>query len=114
MDLLESKLKKKFLHHILFVHNLFHILTSTFYLCFAINMAACLWISLGILEDGWVKNRSWIDEDCDPVHVHELTENGFFHIYWNSVYFVVTTMTTVGYGDMSAWSSQGDINDLDD
>jgi hypothetical protein len=59
---------------------------------FSNHVFACLWIMIGQFEDGLYQEK-WLEESG---------YNANFNIYMHSFYFTVTTMTTVGYGDMSA------------
>ena len=57
------------------------------------HLLACVWIVIGQEEflfsrDGWITNN--------------LYNKGGAHTYISAFYFIVSTMTTVGYGDFSA------------
>jgi hypothetical protein len=59
--------------------------------CFMAHLFACLWIIFFMDDfdpDGWMTNEV---KNLSPIE-----------LYLMSVYFVITTMTTVGYGDISA------------
>ena len=61
---------------------------------FMTHLLACLWIIIGTEElnsskDGWLGHGS-------------LNDDGASRTYMTAFYFIITTMTTVGYGDMSA------------
>ena len=58
-----------------------------------IHVLSCLWIFFAGFSDD--NKGTWMDDD-------EVRQMGEGEIYLYSVYFTVTTITTVGYGDMSA------------
>lgn len=61
-----------------------------------IHIIACLWVFFaGFIEN---KEGTWMDND----EVRAMNEG---NIYLVAVYFAVTTITTVGYGDISANNS---------
>lgn len=55
------------------------------------HMFACMWVAAGNYhnEDNWISRRNLTDDDWEI-------------IYLNALYFSITTMTTVGFGDISA------------
>lgn len=56
------------------------------------HVTACLWIFIGNLDDGknnWIYIKGYIDAS-------------YGDIYITSFYFTVTTLVTVGYGDITA------------
>lgn len=63
------------------------------YLLFAImHIIACVWITLGYTEDG---KSTWKDAMEDDAQRADPVDTYIFSAYW-----VVTTLTTVGYGDI--------------
>jgi hypothetical protein len=56
------------------------------------HIGACLWALLGEVES-LNSSSSWYTPDKDAMEP--------FSLYINCFYFMVTTMTTVGYGDMT-------------
>ena len=54
---------------------------------FTVHLMASIWIWVGGGEQGWIKGL--LVEPDNP-----------FHVYVASVYYVMTTFTTVGYGDI--------------
>ena len=65
------------------------ILTTFFITIFILNLTTCLFIFLGInSHSGWIINLDIQDES-------------YLNIYLTSVYFVIVTITTVGYGDIT-------------
>lgn len=65
------------------------------------HIMACIWIILGrIDEESWV-NQYMVGktggEDLTDVDIYKEATN----IYTNAFYFILTTITTVGYGDIT-------------
>ena len=64
------------------------------------HIMACIWIAIGRVEDnGWV--NSFISEQASPENPNPSSFDYFKEIYSNAFYFILTTITTVGYGDIS-------------
>ena len=65
------------------------------------HIMACIWIEIGRLDDkSWVSvfiAAQRIDRDDDSL----TSFNYYKEIYANAFYFILTTITTVGYGDIS-------------
>ena len=61
------------------------------------HVFACIWIKLGHIDDngtpGWVITERLSYEESLPKDLW------YTSIYCSAVYFIVTTSTTVGYGD---------------
>jgi hypothetical protein len=64
-----------------------------FILCMLSHIFGCLWIFIGrtMIEGGSI---SWISEG-------KFEDQPVVHLYATSFYFTMTTITTVGYGDIS-------------
>ena len=62
-------------------------ITFTQYLIFTVHLFASIWIWVGDGEEGWIKQKLVSDTEV--------------HVYVASVYYVMTTFTTVGYGDIT-------------
>ena len=65
----------------------------------SMHFFACLWIFVGVLQlrrvnDGWV--RRTIDDG--------IQEADFFSLYISSVYWVFTSFSTIGYGDIKGYT----------
>ena len=62
---------------------------------------AIIWIWIGTLDDNsWVD--SFVNEQKEIFNNDSLTRFDFaMEIYINAFYFILTTITTVGYGDIS-------------
>ena len=65
---------------------------------------ACIWIFIGTSEiDGWVSkflNNNPKSDGSIPIPF-----DYFYSIYSTSFYYILTTITTVGYGDQSGATS---------
>jgi hypothetical protein len=80
------------------------------------HIMACLWITIGTAADGWVSTfveevkETYLAEvphkaatyEEDPDTLFTDAKHWYcFPIYVNAAYFILTTITTVGYGDIS-------------
>jgi hypothetical protein len=61
-----------------------------FQICFIAHIFGCFWHGMA---EANTATRSWLT-------VFEYENKGLFHRYVASVYFIITTMLTVGYGDI--------------
>ena len=84
------------------IQNLFFVF---FLLVFMAHLSTCLWIQIGFLDQDKLpeERESWIyvnelygaDSDGEP------RTNSNFALYVFTIYWIFTTLTTVGYGDYS-------------
>jgi succinate dehydrogenase/fumarate reductase cytochrome b subunit len=90
----KEELQKK-LHNGLKVSSGFERLSLlSFIILYVVHFFACIWLMIGKAES--LENRdSWFYNNNLP----EVSQ------YLNAFYFIVTTMTTVGYGDASGHTS---------
>lgn len=66
------------------------------FLILIIHIIACLWLKVGeTVEDSWINNKDGIGVDTTPSKK-----------YITSFYWVVATLTTVGYGDFKGLTTQ--------
>ena len=63
------------------------------------HLAACAWIAIGTWEDGWLTKK--INNDMENGGDENFRGYEPYQIYIFSLYWVVTVLTTVGYGDFS-------------
>ncbi|CAK0884447.1 unnamed protein product [Prorocentrum cordatum] len=68
------------------------VLRVLFVLLGVTHWAACVWFFIGSIDDG---RPSWVDKHLDQ-------DVDAYQAYVYSLYFTLTTMTTVGYGDIVA------------
>jgi len=62
-----------------------------FVFCMICHIVACIWIILAQLDEG--NDKSWMTDEYKIMPHH--------HQYLVAFYFTITTITTVGYGDIS-------------
>lgn len=55
-----------------------------------IHFFSCTWIYVGAMDDQWMSEEEKLFEDKGTIYV-------------NSIYFITTTMTSVGYGDINGF-----------
>ena len=56
------------------------------------HIMACIWVKLGYVDDGWIELKE------EGGYLTDHRENT---VYIAGIYWVMTTFTTVGYGDIS-------------
>ena len=74
------------------IHNTNQVFTLSLILLLFIHLAACVNIFQGTGEDSWII----LDDRGAPA------EKPTFSLYIDQIYFMTTTMTTLGYGDFNA------------
>ena len=81
-------IKDYFLLQQFMIDNIYQMIKLAFQILLIIHCVACGYVFLGWFERGWIKEQGGIDD--------------FNRTYVDNIYFIATTMTTVGYGDISA------------
>jgi len=75
-----------------------HIINLVIYLFSAIHIIGCAWINIAMVVE-----CSWLDDGgCSagiPVNRTSVSD-----VYITSIYWVITTLTTVGYGDYKGYT----------
>ena len=72
------------------IENLMGYIRSAGAFCIMIHFFACTWIYVGAMEDQWMSEEEKLFNDKSTTYV-------------NSIYFITTTMTSVGYGDINGF-----------
>ncbi|KAL4499049.1 hypothetical protein ABPG72_016951 [Tetrahymena utriculariae] len=86
----------KNIQYALLTYNILIILSQVF-IC--VHMLNCIWITLGKFNDG---KTSWIQL---VISEDDIIQNYIKNIYINGFYYIVTTISTVGFGDISCQTS---------
>ena len=69
--------------------NIFEILNDILFVFIGLHIISCSYIFIGKHTfPGWI-------------HKNELQNSSFWNLYMISIYYIITTLTTVGYGDIS-------------
>ena len=74
------------------IYNIRQVVSLVLFLYLSLHLTACINIFHGTSKDGWIP----LDELGAP------SDQSAFDIYIDQLYFMTTTMTTVGYGDFKA------------
>jgi len=88
------------------IGRIFFLVTISFNLTFIIHILACIWVYIGRTTTG-----SWIDagppdpNTDDNIIPEPFTMSNKTNIFIVSVYWVITTLTTVGYGDYKGYTN---------
>jgi len=87
----------KYLHEMLKINIAFERLIFFFLIFFVLcHLTACIWITFAKLEENgpltWINRGGFLDLDNSDMYI-------------TAMYFTVTTITTVGFGDISGGSS---------
>jgi hypothetical protein len=91
LELIENVLKDIFIFEKIFIENMMNYVKVLIELILLIHLAACIWIFVSFANDTW--DYFVIVRDNDD----------FYNSYFDSLYFMTTTMTSVGYGDRSGF-----------
>ena len=73
-----------------FCDNIYYILREILFVFFFIHMISCIYIFIGRHTfPGWI-------------YQNEFQNSSFSNLYMISIYYIITTLTTVGYGDINS------------
>ena len=81
-------------YNIMKVRDYVDLVTLFFFVFFATHLLACFWCFLGRLDYHLPQ-----DEKFSWVNFNSFDEKDFASMYIFSIYFILQTLTTVGYGD---------------
>lgn len=85
------------------IGNLYKIIQTILILVFSLHCLTCGFIAIGLYPttDSWVKRlrlASTKSKDLESLDMKGITNKR--EIYVNALYFITTTITTIGYGDI--------------
>lgn len=87
--------------HAAAIEKLVYIVNLNIILFSIIHIVCCSWIYLGkTVQD------SWIDQGGPDAPNYMIDNNNSYEIYVTAFYWVITTVTTVGYGDYRGYTEQ--------
>ena len=72
------------------ISNVFMLFKTFFIMLILFHTLASIWIYIGNTTDGWRE-----------VILFEHQKQDMSAIYWNAFYYISTTTTTIGYGDIT-------------
>ena len=113
MSRLEITMKRKWLTKIVQIDNLFAMIRLQILFFFSIHIMSCIWVALNLYHGGIIEAKILAGDyekglyETSPLAFSELPT-----VYIDSLYFVTTSMTTVGYGDIVASSSEPERNSI--
>lgn len=105
LEQLSGIIKSQYMQHQIFIENIMHVLVTVIVLVFGLHVLACCWISIGLedpdgdLTEPWIVSQGLDVEPPENPGFIKMSKNA--RIYWTSWYFIATSITTVGYGDIA-------------
>ena len=89
------------------IERVFYFITLIFNLIFIIHLLACFWILVGFSTSGsWMyQKQMFADEDSKGSNKPDFDYQDIGAVYIRGVYFIICTLTTVGYGDFKGFTN---------
>ena len=91
------------------IERIFYFITLLLHLVFIIHILACCWCLIGLHTDGsWVYKRAIDDNDDENGkgdNKPEFEDSNIAAVYIRAIYFIICTLTTVGYGDFKGFTN---------
>ncbi len=111
---LSGLLKDRFMKNQIFIDNLYKVLETVFILIFCLHLLVCCFIAIGhihsqeSIDKSWIVKHGLMDEDHD-IYNSSFSLDETLKIYWTAWYFVTTSITTIGYGEISGYTIYEEI-----
>lgn len=105
LEYIFNRLKSNNMKHQTLLNNIYKILQTTLMLTFSLHCLACGFIAIGLYpnQDSWVRRLGFVsDQSKTDVAINISGDNIPLNqrLYITSLYFITTTITTIGYGDI--------------
>lgn len=111
MSRLEIAMMRKWLTKIVQIDNFFAMIRLFILFFFSIHIMSCIWVALNLYNGGIIEAKLLAGDYLKGPNVTSpLALSELFRVYIDSLYFVTTSMTTVGYGDIVASSTVPETN----
>lgn len=110
LNKLSGLLKDRFMKNQIFIDNLYKVLETVFNLIFCVHLLVCCFIAIGHIDSQESIDKSWIikhglmDKDHD-IYNASFSLDQTLKIYWTAWYFITTSITTIGYGEISGYTN---------
>jgi len=105
LEYIFNRLKANNMKHQNLLNNVYKILQTSLLLAFSLHCLTCGFIAIGLYpnSDSWVRRLGFISEQSKTQVSLKITEDSDDlnqRLYITSLYFITTTITTIGYGDI--------------
>ena len=82
------------------MHSIINIFSLAVLLCFTSHMFAVLWMLIGMVGYNKEQPDGWVVTTIDS----NLQETDYWSIYISSLYFVITSFSSIGFGDIKPYT----------
>ena len=105
LEYIFNRLKSNNMKHQNFLNNVYKILQTSLMLAFSLHCLACGFIAIGLYpnQDSWVRRLGFISDQSKTDVTLKISGDNIplnQRLYITSLYFITTTITTIGYGDI--------------
>jgi|LauGreDrversion4_2_1035121.scaffolds.fasta_scaffold131477_2 hypothetical protein len=105
LEYIFNRLKANNMKHQNLLNNVYKILQTSLMLTFSLHCLTCGFIAIGLYpnSDSWVRRLGFVTEQSKTQVSLQITGDSKDlnqRLYITSLYFITTTITTIGYGDI--------------
>ena len=95
LQMFSQLLKERYQRHQITIENIYSCLTTVCALVYFLHLLSCAFIAIGHISSSEEDNSVYWIERLGIEHTNKR------EVYWTAWYFITTTITTIGYGDIA-------------